>query len=101
MIGYSRPLRKINKFILWGNMAISTTLVKNDSLNKRLVIHKKASLPKTSSDPLKIKIKGQNKKQSNVNLTIQHENDILKASLPKPHLEVYAPKTLINMETNI
>ncbi|CAL2257471.1 unnamed protein product [Prunus armeniaca] len=95
---YIHPLRKINQSILTGSLVISTTFGKNDGLSKRLVVHQKASLPETTSTPLKIKLKGRKAKKSNSGLTVQNESGKLKVSLQRPHLEASEPEVLTNVE---
>ncbi|KAI5316794.1 hypothetical protein L3X38_036501 [Prunus dulcis] len=95
---YIRPLRKINQSIPGDDLVISTTFGKNKGPSKRIVLHKKESLPETTFTPLKIKLTGRKTKKSNVGLTVQNESGVLKVFLRRPQLEVSESEILTNME---
>ncbi|KAI5316646.1 hypothetical protein L3X38_036353 [Prunus dulcis] len=98
MASYIRPLRKINQSIPGDDLVISTTFGKNKGLSKRIVFHKKESLPETTFTPLKIKLTGRKTKKSNAGLTVQNESGVLKVFLRRPQLEVSGSEILTNME---
>ncbi|CAB4274914.1 unnamed protein product [Prunus armeniaca] len=89
--------RSINLFP-GGSLVILTTFGKNDGPSKRVVIHKKASLPKTTSAPLKVKLNGRKAKKRNASLTVQNESGMLKVSLRRPQPETSEPEVVTYME---
>ncbi|KAI5312915.1 hypothetical protein L3X38_042089 [Prunus dulcis] len=95
---YIRPLRKINQSIPGDDLVISTTFGKNKGLSKRIVLHKKESLPEKTFTPLKIKLTGRKTKKSNAGPTVQNESGVLKVFLRRPQLEVSESEILTNME---
>ncbi|KAI5351086.1 hypothetical protein L3X38_003977 [Prunus dulcis] len=97
MASYIRPLRKINQSIPRGSLVISSTFGKNDGPSKCVVVHKEASLPETTSPPLKIKVKGRKAKKNNAGLTVQNKNDMLKVSLRRPHPEAMFREDEVNI----
>ncbi|KAI5317664.1 hypothetical protein L3X38_037371 [Prunus dulcis] len=95
---YICPLRKINQSIPGDDLVISTTFGKNKGPSKRIVLHKKESLPETTFTPLKIKLTGCKTKKSNAGLTVQNESGVLKVFLQRPQLEVSEFEILTNGE---